>query len=216
MFWFLANKTCGILVPQSGLEPAPPVIDGEVLNPLNAWEVPVCFFKVSQEDSLKYSPVCFSQPSLPQNQETCQQLQNPGIKVPILNSLSSQDLGQLWKMEREGWGLMKWLFLSPRHDERAQGWESEERRDNVGQGRARWEAQAAPPEQVSSLLGPRDHTKQLGLRDALHCHYPVTTAETGPIYTSERTNSSGPWRSVKSLIWSSPFGQPLFYGLRHR
>ena len=31
MFWFFDSKACGILVPQSGMEPAPRALESEVL-----------------------------------------------------------------------------------------------------------------------------------------------------------------------------------------
>ena len=32
MFWFFGREACGILAPQPGIEPAPPVLEGEVLT----------------------------------------------------------------------------------------------------------------------------------------------------------------------------------------
>ena len=32
MFWFSGCEACGILVPQSGIEPTPPALEGEVLT----------------------------------------------------------------------------------------------------------------------------------------------------------------------------------------
>ena len=32
MFWFFGCKACRILAPQSGIEPAPPALEGEVLT----------------------------------------------------------------------------------------------------------------------------------------------------------------------------------------
>ena len=32
MFWCFGPEACGILVPQPGIEPAPPVLEGEVLT----------------------------------------------------------------------------------------------------------------------------------------------------------------------------------------
>ena len=32
MFWFFGNEACGILVRQSGIEPAPPALEGKVLT----------------------------------------------------------------------------------------------------------------------------------------------------------------------------------------
>ena len=29
MFWCFGHKTCGILVPQAGIEPSPPTLEGE-------------------------------------------------------------------------------------------------------------------------------------------------------------------------------------------
>ena len=31
MFWFFGQEACGILVPQPGIEPTPPALEGEVL-----------------------------------------------------------------------------------------------------------------------------------------------------------------------------------------
>ena len=31
MFWFFGHEACGILVPQPRIQPAPPVLEGEVL-----------------------------------------------------------------------------------------------------------------------------------------------------------------------------------------
>ena len=33
MFWFFGHKARGILVPQPGIEPAPPALEGKVLTP---------------------------------------------------------------------------------------------------------------------------------------------------------------------------------------
>ena len=32
VFWFFGREACGILAPQSGVEPAPPALEGEVLT----------------------------------------------------------------------------------------------------------------------------------------------------------------------------------------
>ena len=32
MFWFFGRKACGILVPQPGIDPTPPALEGEVLT----------------------------------------------------------------------------------------------------------------------------------------------------------------------------------------
>ena len=32
MFWFFGQEACGILVPQQGVKPAPPVLGGEILT----------------------------------------------------------------------------------------------------------------------------------------------------------------------------------------
>ena len=32
MFWFFGHKTCGILAPRPGIEPATPALEGEVLT----------------------------------------------------------------------------------------------------------------------------------------------------------------------------------------
>ena len=32
MFWFFGHEACGILVPQPGIEPAPPALEDEVLT----------------------------------------------------------------------------------------------------------------------------------------------------------------------------------------
>ena len=90
------------------------------------------------------------------------------------------------------------------------GWESEERRENAGQGRTRWEAQAAPPEQVSSLARTqRSNKNSSALRDALHCYYPVKTAATGPSIDSRRNKTHLDPDALLSLLsdplhWVNP------------
>ena len=32
MFWFFGYEACGILAPQTGIEPIPPALEGEVLT----------------------------------------------------------------------------------------------------------------------------------------------------------------------------------------
>ena len=32
MFWFFGHEPCGILAPRSGIEPAPPALEGDVLT----------------------------------------------------------------------------------------------------------------------------------------------------------------------------------------
>ena len=43
MFW-LCCVACGILVPQPGIEPAPPAVEAQSLNHWTAREVPIHFF----------------------------------------------------------------------------------------------------------------------------------------------------------------------------
>ena len=44
MFWFLGHKAYGFLAPRTGIEPAPPALEGKVLNHWTAREVPVFAF----------------------------------------------------------------------------------------------------------------------------------------------------------------------------
>ena len=32
MFWFFGHEACGVLVPQPGIEPTPPALEGKVLT----------------------------------------------------------------------------------------------------------------------------------------------------------------------------------------
>ena len=32
MFWFFGQESCGILIPQPGIKPAPPELEGEMLT----------------------------------------------------------------------------------------------------------------------------------------------------------------------------------------
>ena len=45
MFWFLGHKTCGVLVPSSGMEPASPALKVKVFKHRTAREVPYVSFK---------------------------------------------------------------------------------------------------------------------------------------------------------------------------
>ena len=40
ILWIFGCKVCGILVPQPGMEPTPPALEGKNLNHVTAGEVP--------------------------------------------------------------------------------------------------------------------------------------------------------------------------------
>ena len=43
MFWLFGHETCGILVPQPGIEPPPPALESEILTTGPSGEPQLCF-----------------------------------------------------------------------------------------------------------------------------------------------------------------------------
>ena len=58
MLWFFGHEECGIFIPQPGIEPASPVLDGEVLTTGPPGK-PLSSFLIVNISSLSFCPCSF-------------------------------------------------------------------------------------------------------------------------------------------------------------